>query len=117
MEQPVQEGGGEHRVAEPLSPLGDAGAIAALQAFATSPGLPATLPRTRDYRFPADPQPKAPVTVAWGTRDLLLVPRQARRARALLPHANHVWLPGCGHVPMSDDPARTADLLLQTEIE
>jgi len=53
-----------------------------------------------------------PVTIAWGTRDALLLPTQALRARRLLPGARHVWLHGCGHVPMSDDPEQVAQLLL-----
>jgi pimeloyl-ACP methyl ester carboxylesterase len=54
-----------------------------------------------------------PVTIAWGTRDRLLPPRQARLAKAELPEARLVRLPGCGHVPMTDDPALVADVLLQ----
>jgi pimeloyl-ACP methyl ester carboxylesterase len=54
-----------------------------------------------------------PVTIAWGTRDALLLPGQALRARRLLPDARHVWLHGCGHVPMSDDPEQVARVLLE----
>jgi pimeloyl-ACP methyl ester carboxylesterase len=54
-----------------------------------------------------------PVTIAWGTRDALLLPAQALRARRLLPDARHVWLHGCGHVPMSDDPEQVARVLLE----
>jgi pimeloyl-ACP methyl ester carboxylesterase len=53
-----------------------------------------------------------PVTIGWGTRDALLLPAQALRARRLLPGARHVWLHGCGHVPMSDCPDAVAQLLL-----
>jgi pimeloyl-ACP methyl ester carboxylesterase len=57
--------------------------------------------------------PDIPVTVAWGTRDALLVHRtQSRRARRLLPFATHVDLPGCGHLPFADDPARCTEVLL-----
>ncbi|MFC4020832.1 alpha/beta fold hydrolase [Micromonospora sp. GCM10011542] len=56
-----------------------------------------------------------PVTIAWGTRDLVLPYRsQARRARAALPAARHVALPGCGHLPFADDPAACARLLIET---
>ncbi|MET8251097.1 alpha/beta fold hydrolase [Micromonospora sp. NPDC005197] len=56
-----------------------------------------------------------PVTVAWGTRDLVLpYPSQARRARAALPAARHVPLAGCGHLPFADDPEACARLLIQT---
>ncbi len=54
-----------------------------------------------------------PVTIAWGTRDRLLPPRQALLAKERLPQANLVWLPGCGHVPMTDDPELVADVLIQ----
>lgn len=51
--------------------------------------------------------PGIPVTVAWGTRDHLLTHRtQSRRARAAMPFAQHVDLPGSGHVPFADDPER-----------
>jgi pimeloyl-ACP methyl ester carboxylesterase len=54
-----------------------------------------------------------PLTVAWGTKDAMLPPYQAKRARRALPNARHIPLPGCGHVPMSDDPAQVAAVLLQ----
>ena len=55
-----------------------------------------------------------PVTIAWGTRDIVLVHRtQSRAARAALPGATHVDLPGCGHLPFSDDPDRCAGLILE----
>jgi len=54
-----------------------------------------------------------PVTIAWGTRDGLLLPSQALHARKLLPGARHLWLHGCGHVPMSDDPEQVARVLLE----
>jgi pimeloyl-ACP methyl ester carboxylesterase len=66
----------------------------------------------RSYRF--EGRIDVPVTVAWGTRDRLLRPWQADRARLRLPEATHVVLPRCGHVPMSDDPALVARVILQT---
>jgi pimeloyl-ACP methyl ester carboxylesterase len=55
-----------------------------------------------------------PVTVAWGTHDWLLpYARQAPRARALLPGARHVPLPGLGHVPFFDDPGMLVELITQ----
>jgi pimeloyl-ACP methyl ester carboxylesterase len=67
---------------------------------------------TRDYRFTAEPA--VPVTIAWGDKDRILPPSQAVRARARLPRAQHVALPGCGHVPMSDDPDLVASTILAT---
>lgn len=90
-------------------------ALNAAQNFARSTALPLTLPRTRNYRFLPEPLPTVPVTIGWGTRDRLLLPRQAKRARELLPDAHHAWLPGSGHVPMSDDPERIVDLILASE--
>jgi pimeloyl-ACP methyl ester carboxylesterase len=57
---------------------------------------------------PAD----VPVTIGWGRRDRLLFPGQARVVKDRLPNARLVWLPGCGHVPMTDDPVLVADVLL-----
>ncbi|HJZ08310.1 MAG TPA: alpha/beta fold hydrolase [Trebonia sp.] len=53
-----------------------------------------------------------PVTIGWGTRDRMLPPSQARVAMRRLPHARFVPLPGCGHVPMTDDPVLVASVLL-----
>jgi pimeloyl-ACP methyl ester carboxylesterase len=53
-----------------------------------------------------------PVTIAWGTKDRLLPPAQARVARARVPHATFIQLPGCGHVPMTDNPELVASVLL-----
>jgi pimeloyl-ACP methyl ester carboxylesterase len=54
-----------------------------------------------------------PVTIAWGTKDRLLRPPQVLVAKAQLPRARIRPLHGCGHVPMTDDPALVADVLLQ----
>lgn len=67
----------------------------------------------RGYRFAGD-HGTIPVTIAWGTHDRLLVPRQAGRARERLAGARHVWLDGCGHVPMGDDPVAVAGVILAT---
>jgi pimeloyl-ACP methyl ester carboxylesterase len=59
-------------------------------------------------------EPTVPVTIAWGAKDRILPPRQAQRAARLLPSANHVRLPDCGHVPMIDDPELVARTILDT---
>jgi len=59
-------------------------------------------------------EPTVPVTIAWGEKDRILPPRQAIRAARLLPSANHVRLPDCGHVPMIDDPELVARTILDT---
>jgi pimeloyl-ACP methyl ester carboxylesterase len=60
-----------------------------------------------------EPKPIAvPVTIGWGVRDALLLPRQGRRAERLIPGSRLVPLPGCGHVPTWDDPALVAQVIL-----
>jgi pimeloyl-ACP methyl ester carboxylesterase len=54
-----------------------------------------------------------PVTIAWGSKDRLLNRKQALVARERLPQARFVRLPGCGHVPMTDDPELVARVLLR----
>jgi pimeloyl-ACP methyl ester carboxylesterase len=88
-------------------------AAADLVALGKAPGFPTTLPHVHSYRFhDGAALDGVPVTIGWGTRDRLLLPWQAGRARRALPHARHVPLPGCGHIPMSDDPSAVAALLL-----
>jgi len=52
-----------------------------------------------------------PVTIAWGSRDRLLLPRQLERSRRRLPRARHVLIKGAGHLMMRDDPRAVADLV------
>jgi pimeloyl-ACP methyl ester carboxylesterase len=54
-----------------------------------------------------------PITIAWGTRDRILPQSNARVARGRLPQTRFVPLPGCGHVPMTDDPELVAKVLLE----
>lgn len=65
-----------------------------------------------NYSFRPGDDFDVPVTVAWGTHDRVLWSRQVRSARRALPDATFVPLPGCGHVPMSDDPQLVAQVLL-----
>lgn len=81
-------------------------------AFRAGRGFAAVARSSRSYRFRG--ATAVPVTVAWGDRDRILRPRQAQLARELLPHARHVIMPGCGHVPMNDNPALVASLIMQT---
>jgi len=79
--------------------------------LADSPGFDATLPHVIAFDW-GHGDVDVPVTIGWGSRDMLLVPRQARRARRRMPRARHVWLRGCGHVPTWDDPEQVAAVLL-----
>ena len=56
--------------------------------------------------------PDVPVTIAWGSRDRIIRRPRAELITRLIPHARLLSLPGCGHVPMSDDPALVAHVLL-----
>jgi pimeloyl-ACP methyl ester carboxylesterase len=89
-------------------------AAAAYAAFLNASAFDVTLPRLRGYRFRNGHELKLSTTIIWGRRDLLLPIWQMRRARRLLPQARFVVLPGCGHVPMSDDPEQlVAELMAQ----
>jgi pimeloyl-ACP methyl ester carboxylesterase len=93
-------------------------AVATIDAFLDAPSFDAAMDSFRDYRFhDPDALRGVPVTIAWGTRDALLLPRQARRAQRLMPWARHVSLPGCGHVPFHDDPETVAAVLLAGSAE
>jgi pimeloyl-ACP methyl ester carboxylesterase len=93
--------------------MSPADAMAAVDAFLDAPAFEPALEAFGHYRFGAGDELRGvPVTVAWGTRDALLIPRQAARARRLLPWAQHVALRGCGHVPCHDDPEAVAAVLL-----
>ena len=88
-------------------------AQAVIDAFLDAPAFEAALEAFGRYRFGAGDELRGvPVTIGWGTRDALLIPRQATRARRLLPWAQHVALRGCGHVPCHDDPEAVAAVLL-----
>ncbi|WP_433048678.1 alpha/beta fold hydrolase [Dactylosporangium sp. CS-033363] len=65
------------------------------------------------YTFSGDPG-AVPVTIAWGDRDRILLPVQAKKAHEVLPGAHFEALRRCGHVPMSDDPDLVARVILDT---
>ncbi|MEW2390606.1 alpha/beta fold hydrolase [Streptomyces venezuelae] len=87
--------------------------VAETLALREATGFEATLLAGRDVLF-QDDVTGLPVTVAWGTKDRLLLRRQGIRAKHTIPGARLVRLPGCGHVPMNDDPARVARVILDT---
>lgn len=69
----------------------------------------------RDYAFDGSRlDSTVAVTVGWGEHDRIFGVHQAERVRAKLPGARVVTMPGCGHVPMSDDPELVARLILET---
>jgi pimeloyl-ACP methyl ester carboxylesterase len=87
--------------------------VAETLALRNATGFAPTLTAGRQVLF-KDDIPEVPVTVAWGTRDRLLLHRQGVRAKRVIPGARLVRLPGCGHVPMNDDPALVARIVLDT---
>ncbi|OIJ66908.1 alpha/beta fold hydrolase [Streptomyces mangrovisoli] len=85
--------------------------VAETLALANATGFERTLRAGAQVQF-TDDIPGIPVTVAWGSRDMLLVRRQGVRAKQIIPRARLVRLPGCGHCPMNDDPALVARVIL-----
>ena len=86
-------------------------ARAAVYALGTCPGFDATLAATATRRYRAGPPIDAPVTVAFGSRDLLLLPRQSRHLDELPAGTHLTTLPGCGHIPMGDNPIAVTVLI------
>ena len=95
--------------------LDPADAAYAIERFAASPSFPRTLAWMEEGK----PMPRGlheidcSFRVVWGTRDMLLPPRQAPRWIDHVKGAELEMLPGAGHVPMGDEPARTAKLILE----
>ncbi|MEU6377314.1 alpha/beta hydrolase [Streptomyces sp. NPDC046909] len=85
--------------------------VAETLALVNATGFAETLRAGGSVQF-VDDVPGVPVTVAWGTKDRLLLRRQGVRAKRIIPKARLVRLPGCGHCPMSDDPALVARVIL-----
>jgi pimeloyl-ACP methyl ester carboxylesterase len=87
-------------------------ARSALQALGSCPGFDATLRATARRRIEGAAQVTAPVTVAFGSRDVVLLRGQSRHLGELPPGTRSAALPGCGHLPMTDDPRLVADLIV-----
>jgi pimeloyl-ACP methyl ester carboxylesterase len=86
---------------------------AEIRAFAGAPGFQPTL------RWTVAAQPAVglhevgvPGRICFGTRDAMLGAFTAPRFAAAVPGADLLPLRGCGHVPMSDDPAAVAAAIL-----
>jgi pimeloyl-ACP methyl ester carboxylesterase len=82
--------------------------------FGQSPGFLPTLPHTFEAQVCGLESIECPVLVLWGSRDVLLLPRQGRRFERLIPDCELRYLKGLGHVPMSDDPELIAELVATT---
>ena len=83
----------------------------AVHDMAAAPGFRETLRGLEKRRFEDGAAVTVPVTIAFGSRDRVLLPGVARRRDQLPAHTRWVSLAGCGHVPMFDDPHAVIDLL------
>jgi len=82
----------------------------AVRAMGTGPGFDATIRATGPRCYRSGPPIDAPVTVAFGSRDRLLL-RGSRHLDELPPGTRMRTLPGCSHVPMADDPRAVVALV------
>jgi pimeloyl-ACP methyl ester carboxylesterase len=87
-------------------------AAASLRAVAAS-DFERTLRAFAYGRFSGGSAVAVPVTIGWGLRDRLLLPRQRLRALREVRGARGVDLPGCGHVATYDDPELVARVVLE----
>ena len=83
-------------------------ARAAVDALGTCPGFDRSLRATKHRSYVPGPSLSVPVSVAFGSRDLLLLPHQSRRTDLLPPGTQVTTLAGCGHLPVGDDPGAVA---------
>jgi pimeloyl-ACP methyl ester carboxylesterase len=89
-------------------------AVTSVHEIGESPGFDAVFDATLHRRYSRTLPIDAPVTVAFGSRDHVLLKRQSRHLDELPAHTTVVELSGCGHLPMSDDPAAVSELILST---
>ena len=73
-------------------------------ALRAAPGWDDTLRAMTRDRFSGGAEVRVPVTILWGTRDRLLLPRQAKRAEAEVPGAELIRLEGAGHFAALEEP-------------
>ena len=88
-------------------------AVDTARSFATYPSWSRVLKACAPTRFLNGDEIEVPVTVAQGTRDLLMLPWQSQHRDELPKHTKWVPLPGCGHVPLWDDPRELTDVILR----
>jgi len=55
---------------------------------------------------------RGPITIGWGRRDYVTLPRQAKRALARFPGARLEWFDGSGHFPHWDAPEDATRVIL-----
>ena len=85
-----------------------------LEAAKLCPSRELLLAHSPNVNYPDSISIDSPVRIAWGTRDRILpYERYSPGWRKVLPDADWVTLDPLGHVPMSDDPARIAQTILE----
>ncbi len=83
-----------------------------MRSLARCPGFRPTLAQANGgFRF-AGVVKDIPVTIAWARHDRILARPKAAELRRIAPQAELLVLPGCGHVPMNDEPELVARVLL-----
>ena len=82
-----------------------AAAQLAVRTLGASRGFDAALKATLHDRYRSRGSITAPVTLAFGSRDLVLLRRQSRHVEELPIDTRRVTLAGCGHLPVADGPA------------
>jgi pimeloyl-ACP methyl ester carboxylesterase len=82
-------------------------AVRLVRSYARASAYAATNTAMRQTFFEDPEQIAVPVTLAFGERDRLVRP-----VRLPVPGARSLILPGCGHIPMWDDPGLVGRLLL-----
>jgi pimeloyl-ACP methyl ester carboxylesterase len=86
----------------------------AIHDMAAAPGFRETLRALEMRRFDDGAAIRVPVTVAFGSRDRVLLPVVARRRKHLPAQTRWIRLPGWGHIPMFDQPEAVATFLLDS---
>ena len=81
--------------------------------YANAPGMLPTIEALEGRQPLGLTELRTPVLLLWGTKDLVLLPRQGRRFERLIPGAELRYLKGLGHTPMSDDPELLSDAIAQ----
>jgi pimeloyl-ACP methyl ester carboxylesterase len=85
----------------------------AVHDMATAPGFAETLRALERGKFRDGAAIQVPVTIAFGSRDRVLLPLIARRRTELPLHTRWQKLAGCGHIPTFDDPEAVVELLIE----
>jgi pimeloyl-ACP methyl ester carboxylesterase len=84
-----------------------------IRGMGTCPGFEATMRAARPIHYRATSPVDAPISVAFGSRDFILLASLSRHVEQLPPGAKVTSLPGCGHVPMPDDPDAVAAFIVE----